>query len=119
MDLVQQVSDAVRVDREKAESVLGSLFTSIRMAVDPAAFGKVTKALPDAEQWMLALTFAGGRTGEIVALAGPEGLHRQLKMLGLDDKQIKMAGTTVGDALRQLLPKDAAEKIATRISLLQ
>lgn len=119
MDLVQQVSDAVRVDREKAESVLGSFFTSIRMAVDPAAFGKVIQALPDAEEWMLALTFAGGRTGEIVALAGPEGLRRQLQMIGLDDAQITTAGATVGEALRQLLPKDAAEKIAKRISLLK
>jgi hypothetical protein len=119
VDLVQQVSDAVGVDREKAESVLGSFFTSIRMAVDPATFGKVIQALPDAEEWMLALTFAGGRTGEIIALAGPEGLRRQLQVIGLDDAQIAKAGATVGEALRQLLPKDATEKIIKRISLLK
>ena len=119
MDLVQQVSDAVRVDRQQAESVLGSILTSVRMAVDPAAFGKVIKALPDAEQWMLGLTFAGGQTGEIIALAGPEGLRRQLKMIGLDDAQITKAGATVGEALRQLLPKDAVEKVTKRISLLK
>ena len=106
------------VDREQAESVLGSVFTSIRMGLDAAVFGKVIQALPDAEHWMLGLTFAGGRTGEIVALAGPEGLRRQLQMIGLDDAQIAKAGATVGEALRQLLPKDAAEKITQRISLL-
>lgn len=77
------------------------------------------EALPDAEQWMLRLTFAGGRTGEIVALAGPDGLRRQLQMVGLNDDQITKAGTTVGEALRQLLPKDTAEKITKRISLLK
>lgn len=119
MDLVQQVSDAVGLDREKAESVLGSFFTSIRMGVDAAVFGKLIQALPDAEQWMLGLTFAGGRTGEIVALAGPEGLRRQLHMIGLDDAQMAKAGATVGETLRQLLPKDVVEKITRRISLLK
>lgn len=119
LDLVQRVRDATGIERNTAEAVLGSVFTSIRMGVDAAVFGKVIQALPDAEHWMLGLTFAGGRTGEIVALAGPEGLRRQLHMIGLDDAQMAKAGATIGETLRQLLSKDAVEKITRRISLLK
>lgn len=119
MDLVQVVSDAVGVDRPTAESVLGSFFTSIRMAVDAGVFGKMIGAVPEAEHWMLGLTFAGGRTGEIVALAGADGLRRQLLMIGLDDAQIAKAGAALGKALRQLAPQDAMEKVTKRITLLQ
>ena len=93
--------------------------TSIRMAVDAATFGKVSEAVPEAELWMRGIPLTSGRTGEIVALAGPEALRRHLKKAGLTEEQIEKAGTTVGDALRQLLSKDAAEKITNRITLLK
>ena len=45
MDLAQKVSDTLGVDRQQAESVLGSIFTSIRMSVDPATFGRVAERI--------------------------------------------------------------------------
>ncbi len=42
---------------------------SIRMAVDPKTFAHISTALPDLEDWIRGIQLAGGRTGEIIALA--------------------------------------------------
>lgn len=119
MDLPQRVTDTLGLARPQAERVLGPLFMSIRMAVDPALFSKVAAALPDVDQWLRGIQLGGGRTGEIVALAGPEALVQQLKLVGLNAEQAKLLGATVGQALGELLARDVAAKIVERVPLLK
>ena len=119
MDLAQRVADDLGLARPQAERALSALFMSVRMAVDPATFSKVTAALPDVETWLRDIQLAGGRTGEIIALAGPEALGRQLKATGFNEQQVQRLGTTVGTALREVLPADVAKKIVERVPLLK
>ena len=119
MDLPQRVADDLGIAHPQAERALGALFMSVRMAVDPALFSRITAALPDVETWLRDIQPAGGRTGEIVALAGPEALGRQLKMAGFNEQQAQRLGATVGTALGELLAKDVAQKVVERVPLLK
>ncbi|MBI3982285.1 MAG: hypothetical protein HY337_05195 [Gemmatimonadetes bacterium] len=118
VDLVQQVATIAGVDEEKSRSILGSIFTSVRMAVDAATFSKVTGVFPRLDEWMRGIPLAQGRTGEIIALAGAEALKRQLKQQGLSEQQMQQVGAAVGAAVRQMLPRDACDKIVQRVPLL-
>jgi hypothetical protein len=118
VDLVQQVAAIVGGDGDKARSVLGSVFTSVRMAIDTPTFAKLGPAFPQLNEWMRGIQLAQGRTGEIIALAGPEALKRQLGQHGLSETQMQQVGAAVGAALRQALPNDVSEKILKRVSLL-
>lgn len=91
---------------------------SVRMTIDPETFSKVSAGFPQTDEWTRGITLASGRTGEIIALAGPEALKRQLRQHGLSDAQIQQVGAAVGTALKQALPRDAAEKIMQRVALL-
>ena len=117
MDLVQQVAAILDGDEEKAKSVLGSLFTSVRMTIDTATFSKVAAAFPMLDDWMRGIPLGQGRTGEILALASPEALKKQLKQQGLSDAQMKQAGAAVGAAIRQAVPRDVTDKIVQRVPL--
>lgn len=119
MDLPQRVADELQIGRPQAERALGPLFMSIRMAVDPSLFSKVAAALPDVEDWLRSIQLGSGRTGEILALAGPEALAQQLKLAGFSDEQAKRLGATVGQALGELLTKDAAKRLVERVPLLK
>jgi len=119
VDLPQRVADDLGLARPQAEQALSALFMSIRMAVDPALFSQITAALPEVETWLRDIELAGGRTGEILALAGPEGLGRQLKRAGCNEQQSRRLGATVGTALGELLAKDVAEKVVSRVPLLK
>ncbi|HXV86090.1 MAG TPA: hypothetical protein VD793_05295 [Gemmatimonadales bacterium] len=117
-DLVHQVATILGGDDQKARSVLGSVFTSVRMAVDTGTFSKVGRAFPHLDQWMRGIQLAQGRTGEIIALAGPESLKRQLTQNGLTDTQMAQVGAAVGAAVRQALPPDVSDRILQRVPLL-
>lgn len=119
MDLPQRVADELGIARPQAERALSALFMSVRMAVDPAVFSKITAALPEVETWLRDIQLAGGRTGEIIALAGPEALIRQLKTVGFGEQQAQRLGATVGEALDELLAKNVAKKIVERVPLLK
>lgn len=119
MDLPQRVADELKIDEAQAQQCLSSLFMSIRMAVDPKTFSQVTAAVPEANSWLSTIQLAGGRTGEVIALAGPEALMRQLASHGLSEPQARRLGATVGAALKELLPKEAFEKITGRVALLK
>ncbi len=118
MDLAQRVADNLGIARPQAEAALSSVFTAIRMSVDPGVFAQVTAAVPEAETWMRGIRLAGGRTGEIVALAGPAALARQLAAAGLTEQHITKLGTTLSGALAELLPKDVFRQVAARVPLL-
>jgi len=118
VDLVQQVATILGGDDVKARSVLGSVFTSVRMAIDTLTFSKIGPAFPQVDEWMRGIQLAQGRTGEIIALAGPESLKRQLSQNGLSDAQMRQVGSAVGAAVKTALPKDVSEKILQRVPLL-
>ena len=118
VDLVQQVAAILGGDDTKARSALGSVFMSVRMTIDAETFSKVSAGFPQLDEWMRGITLASGRTGEIIALAGPEALKRQLRQHGLSDAQMQQVGAAVGTAFKQALPKDASEKILQRVALL-
>ena len=107
------------MDPAQAERGLGAVFMSIRMAVDPATFARVVGAFPDADTWMRAIELSGGRTGEILALASPHALRRQLKLAGFTEQHIRQLGPTVGAALQAALPPETFDQVATRIPLLK
>jgi hypothetical protein len=119
VDLPQIVADRLGIDRTLAERGLSALFMSIRMAVDPTTFSKVTTTLPDADSWMRGIGLMRHRTGEIIGLAGPEALARTLKAIGYDDAGIQNLGGAVGNVLHELLPQDAFDKITSRVPLLK
>jgi uncharacterized protein (DUF2267 family) len=119
MDLVQVVADELGIDRARVERGLSVLFMSMRMAVDPSTFAKVTAALPGADTWMRGIELTSRRTGEIVALGSPEALERQLKIVGYNETEIRQLGQAVGKVLRELLPQDASDGIAAHVPLLK
>jgi hypothetical protein len=119
MDLAQRVADSLGIERRQAEVALSTVFTSIRMSVDPAVFARVTAAVPEAETWMRGIQLAGGRTGEIVALAGPAALARQLAAAGLTDQHITKLGTALSAALAELLGEEVFQQVAARVPLLK
>ena len=119
MDLPQRVADDLGIARPQAELGLGALFMSVRMTVDPALFSKITAVLPDVETWLRGIQLAGRRTGEIVALAGPEALGQQLEMAGFNEQHAQRLGAAVGKALGELLARDVAEKVVQRVPLLK
>jgi hypothetical protein len=119
VDLPQQVADELGIGRPVAAQALSALFMSVRMAVDPKTFAHVSTALPDLDDWLRGIQLAGGRTGEVIALAGPEALGRQLKLAGLNEQQAQRFGQSVGKALAELLPKDVFEKVVARVPLLK
>jgi hypothetical protein len=108
----------LQLDERTATKALGAVFTSVRMAVDAAAFGMVASAFPDAGVWMHEAPVAGGRTGEMLALATPATLRRSLKNLGLDDAKIDELGKLTGEALRDAIPADLLGRITARLPLL-
>ena len=119
MDLPQVVAQQLSVDPAQAERGLGAIFMSVRMAVDAGTFARVTAAFPDADMWMRAIDLSGGRTGEILALASPAALRRQLKLAGFTEKDIRQLGSTVGAALQAGLRPETFDQIAARVPLLK
>lgn len=118
MELVAQVTTILGGDEGKAKSVLGSLFTSVRMSIDIKSFAHVSAAFPQLDEWMGGIMLAQGRTGEIIALASGETLKKQLRLRGLSDEQIQQAGAAVGAAIKQAVPKDVSERIFQRVTVL-
>lgn len=119
MNLPRAVAKELGIDQAQAERGLSAVFLSIRMAVDPPTFGEVTKAFPNASVWLRDIELGGGRTGEILALAGPEALRRQLKAAGFTDKDIQQLGPMVNEALRSALSPAAYEQVVARVPLLK
>jgi hypothetical protein len=119
MDLVERIAERVGLDRPRAEAALGSLFMSMRMSVEPAVFARVAAAVPEADTLMRGIRLAGGRTGEIVTLAGWPALRRQLAAAGLTEPQIATLGQAVREALSALLPPDVMLDLAARLPWLK
>jgi hypothetical protein len=119
VDLPQIVARELSIDPAQAERGLGAVFMSIRMAAEPATFARITVAFPDADTWMRAIELSSGRTGEILALASPQALRRQLKLAGFSEKHVRQLGPTVGQALQAALPPETFDQVVTRIPLLK
>jgi hypothetical protein len=118
VDLPDVVARQLGIDVAQAERGLSAVFLSIRMAVDPATFGQVSEAFPNAETWMRGIELGGTRTGEILALASPEALRRQLHLAGFSDKDMRHLGPIVGHALQAALSPDAFDRVVTNVPLL-
>jgi len=120
MDLVQRLTTDLGVDQRKAELILGMMFTAVRISVDSPTYEKIKQALPHVESWMgKSLVGGGGRTGEMLGLVGPEALQRNLNSTGLSDAQLRQAGSLVASALREALPGEALNTLATKVPLLK
>jgi hypothetical protein len=119
VDLPQVVAKEFGIDVAQAERGLSAVFLSIRMAVDPATYAQVSAAFPDADTWMRGMELGGGRSGEILALAGPEALRRQLKHAGFTEKDIQQLGPMTGKALRAGLRPETFDQIVARVPLLK
>ena len=119
MDLPQAVAQEFSIDPAQAERGLSAVFMSIRLAVDPAIFAQVSAAFPGADAWMRPPELGGGRTGEILALAGPGALRRQLKLAGFTEKDILQLGPMVGKALQAALSPEVFEQVAAHVPLLK
>ena len=119
MDLQSSVIAEFGVDENTACKALGGLFTSVRMAMDTRTFGSVAVAFPAASTWMREAPVMTGRTGEMLALATPETLHRSLVALGFDDDQVNRLGALVGSELKALLTPGTYDLVTKKLPLLQ
>jgi len=117
VDLAQVVSNECGIDTEQAQLGLGTIFAAIRMAVDANEHQTIKQAFPQVDEWLGQATIGGGRTGEMLALIGPEALENNLRRAGFDDTNISMIFTTVGLALTERVP-EIATKVARRLPLL-
>lgn len=117
MDLSQVVSTECSIDKEQAERGLGTLFTAIRMAINANEHQALKEAFPQIDEWLGHATMGGGRTGEMLALIGPEALEKNLRSAGFADAAIPQVGKIVGQALQQAVPEVAA-KVASRLPLI-
>ncbi len=119
MSLLDTVVSEFGVDQHTASKTLGVLFTSVRMAIDTAAFGAVSTAFPDSSSWMREAPVTGGRTGEMLALATPQTLRRSLTALGFADAQVDKLGSVVGQALKEATPSETYDRVVKRLPLLK
>ena len=119
MDLPDTVARELGIDPAQAERGLSAVFMSIRLAVDPTSYARVSAAFPGADAWMRPPGLGGGRTGEMLALAGPGALRRQLKLAGFTEQDIVRLGPTVGKALQAALSPDVFDQVVARIPLLK
>ena len=119
MDLPQAVAQELGIDPAQAERGLSAVFMSIRLAVAPAIFTQVSAAFPDAGAWLRPTELGGGRTGEILGLASPEALRRQLKLAGFTEKDILHLGPMVGKALQAALSPEVLEQVVAHVPLLK
>ena len=119
MDLRSSVISEFGVDENTASKALGALFTAVRMAMDTRTFGSVAVAFPAASIWMREAPVMTGRTGEMLALATPETLHRSLVALGFDDHQVSRLGQLVGNELKTHLSSDTYDRLTKKLPLLE
>ena len=117
MELLAQVVSEFDVDENLASKALGAVFTSVRMAMDTKTFAAVATAFPDVGTWMRDAPVTGGRTGEMLALATPRTLRRNLSQLGLAEPQIDRLGALAGKALRESIPAEVFERITVRLPM--
>ena len=118
MNLPREVATRFALEERLASKALGTVFTSVRMAVDTKTFSTVATAFPDVGTWLRDAPASGGRTGEMLALATPATLRRSLATLGLSEQQIDTLGHLVGRALQESLPADVYSQITARLPLL-
>jgi uncharacterized protein (DUF2267 family) len=119
VDLPQVVANELGIDTAHARRGLSAVFMSMRMALDQATFGQVRKAFPGSDAWMREIELEQPRTGEILALASPKALRRQLKLAGFTEKDISRLGPTVGQALQAALSPEAFDHVVARVPLLK
>ena len=117
MDLLQQISSECGVDEEQAGKALGTLFTAVRMAINVNEHAQLKQAFPSIDDWLGQGTVGIGRTGEMLALIGPEALENNLKSTGVADDNIPKVCSLVGQALVQNVP-EIASKVAARLPLI-
>ncbi len=117
MDLAQIVATECDLDQDQAQKGLGTLFTAVRMAINANEHQTLKEAFPQVDEWLSHGMMGGGRTGEMLALIGPEALEKNLRRAGLDDTNIPKFAKIVGRALNESVP-EIATKIASRLPLL-
>ncbi len=117
MDLTQRVSTECAIDHERALRGLGTLFTAVRMAINANEHKALKQAFPQVDEWLGHGMMGRGRTGEMLALVGPEALEKNLRRAGFDESNIPKIGKIVGQALNDAVP-DIGAKVASRLPLI-
>ena len=119
MDLVQRLTSETGVDTDIAERALGSIFMTIRLAVNAEQYGQIKAAFPQVEDWLKKGTdVGGGRTGEMLAILDAESLAERLQSAGLAQAQQQAFATVIGSAVREALSPELAAQITSRVPLL-
>ena len=70
MTLQEAIAQAAGLDSTKAEVAAGAILGAVRLSAPKGTFDPIERAIPNAQQLILAAgtVIGGGRTGEIVAL---------------------------------------------------
>ena len=117
MDLEQLICTECGVDRSQAAKGLGTLLTAVRLAINANEHAQIKKAFPQVDEWLGQAAVGGGRTGEMLALIGPETLEKRLRSAGFQENDIPKICSIVGRALSDSLPEIAA-KVSGRLPMI-
>ena len=118
VDLALNVATECGIDQEQAKKGLGTLFTAVRMAINADEHQILKQAFPQVDEWLGHGMMGGGRTGEMLALIGPEALENNLRRAGFEDTDIPTIGSIVGQALNASVP-EIATKVGARLPLIK
>ncbi|MCH8350822.1 MAG: hypothetical protein IIB29_11250 [Chloroflexi bacterium] len=87
MDLVGKVMTEMGVEHSIAESGLGTVFTNLRLSLNMDSFNEIRAVVPKVDDWVGNTIIGGGRTGEMLALVGPQAFARNLGGAGFTPEQ--------------------------------
>lgn len=118
VDLFDQVKSGLGVSDTAARRALGTVFRAVRMTVNANEFNAVHEMLPQVDDWLRDAPVGGGRTAEMLAVVGPEGLEQSLTETGLAAQQIEKLYGIVGRKLAELEPA-LGSKIAEQLPMLK
>jgi len=115
MDLVQQVVEALGTNEQRATDGVGLLLLAIRFTTDQQTFDAVTQAYPDAQSLLTRALAAGGRTAEMLAVANPAAVKKQLEKAGYAEAELEQLGRVVTHALASALGEAAGARVRAAI----
>ena len=108
MDLLVEVTTEIGVEQSVAESGLGTVFTTLRLSLDADSFDQIRAVDPRVDDWVGKTIIGGGRTGEMLALAGPQAFARNLGAAGFTPEKGEQLLDIVFEHLRVSLPEEVA-----------